>query len=106
MDDILEIESDEVPKRYRRLKKKEDVLEIENESEEPQVYRRLKKKEERKNKFEDQYEFQKSDDDVYTYTDDESYTSELSENVRKEMGLVSREIALYDALQLLKEGDW
>lgn len=47
-----------------------------------------------------------SDDEIYLETDEESYSGELSETLREEMGLQNRDVLLYQALVLLKAKSW
>lgn len=54
---------------------------------------------------EDNRDKNSEEEDAYTTTSESSYSSDLDEEIREEMGLKDREIALYNALQKLARGD-
>jgi hypothetical protein len=64
---------------------------------------------EKKNNIIERYEMSLPDvpeDEIYVETDEESYSGELSESLRKEMGLENRDVLLYRSLVLLEAKSW
>jgi len=47
---------------------------------------------------------EESDSDIYTNTDESSYSSSIDEKLRKKMNLIDRQNALYEALKYLQKG--
>jgi hypothetical protein len=82
----------------------EEYLDIRNDSSEDskELYRRARNDGKLKFKFLES----SSSREPLTHITDSSSGSELSERIRREMGLESREISLNEALTILAEGDY